>query len=262
MSATLAIYHSLPPSLRSLAASLRGAQLNSIRYGTDSERWIEQAHEREYWSAQRWAEWQRTRLDFILDRARTSVPFYRDFWRQWPGADAAQASRDLHNWPVLEKESLRKHPERFVADDVDPRALVKDHTSGTTGTPLSLSFSRETVRQWYALFDARTRRWHGVKPGSHWAILGGQLVVPIETRRPPFWVWNAAMNQLYMSSYHLSPELIPTYLEAIEEHRITYLIGYTSSLYALAEYAPNLSTTINDARFVRPSDAHFAKRMG
>jgi phenylacetate-CoA ligase len=65
-------------------------------------------------------------------------------------------------------------------------------------------------------------------------MIGGQLVAPIERRRPPFWVWNAGLNQLYLSSYHLAPEAIPSYLDALGRYRIQYLLGYTSSLYALA----------------------------
>jgi phenylacetate-CoA ligase len=65
-------------------------------------------------------------------------------------------------------------------------------------------------------------------------MIGGQLVVPRAQRQPPFWVWNAGLNQLYMSSYHLSPDAIPHYLEALRRYRIRYLLGYTSSLYAVA----------------------------
>ena len=42
------------------------------------------------------------------------------------------------------------------------------------------------------------------------------------------------VNQLYFSSYHLAPQLISYYLDALIQHRIEYLWGYTSSLYALA----------------------------
>jgi phenylacetate-CoA ligase len=66
-------------------------------------------------------------------------------------------------------------------------------------------------------------------------MVGGQLVVPERQRRPPFWVWNAGLNQLYMSSYHLAPDLTPHYLDAIKRYRLKYLLGYTSSLYELAQ---------------------------
>jgi len=42
------------------------------------------------------------------------------------------------------------------------------------------------------------------------------------------------MNQLYCSAYHLAPDLIPFYLEAIRRHRLVYLLGYTSALCSLA----------------------------
>ncbi|HXO85410.1 MAG TPA: hypothetical protein VN803_07785, partial [Gemmatimonadales bacterium] len=51
----------------------------------------------------------------------------------------------------------------------------------------------------------------------------------------PFWVWNVAMRQLYMSSYHLAPDLIPHYLDALRRYRIVYLAGYSSSIHALAQ---------------------------
>jgi phenylacetate-CoA ligase len=61
-------------------------------------------------------------------------------------------------------------------------------------------------------------------------------------RQPPFWVWNAALNQLYMSSYHLAPDLIPYYLNALSHYRIRYLYGYSSSLYELAQAAIRLGS--------------------
>ena len=68
-------------------------------------------------------------------------------------------------------------------------------------------------------------------------MLGGQLVTPVSQRQPPFWVWNKGLNQLYMSSYHLAPDLVGHYLNAIARYEITYLYGYSSSLYALAQAA-------------------------
>jgi len=64
--------------------------------------------------------------------------------------------------------------------------------------------------------------------------LGGQLVAAQARRKPPFWVWNAAGRQLYMSVYHLAPDLTPAYLDALQEYRIEYLLGYPSALHSLA----------------------------
>ena len=115
--------------------------------------------------------------------------------------------------------------------------MFHEHTSGTTGKSLNLWWTLRTVREWYALAEARWRYWHGVSRHDCWAMIGGQLVTPVSQRQPPFWVWNKGLNQLYMSSYHLAPDLIGYYLEAISRYRVTYLYGYTSSLYALAQAA-------------------------
>jgi phenylacetate-CoA ligase len=50
-----------------------------------------------------------------------------------------------------------------------------------------------------------------------------------------------------MSSYHLAPDLIPSYLDAIVRHRPSYVLGYTSALYALAQEALRLGR--RDIRF-------------
>src|SRR2546428_14150604 len=109
-----------------------------------------------------------------------------------------------------------------------------ERRGGTRGRPFVLWRSRGTLEQLYALSAARTRLWHGVTGNDRWAMLGGQLVVPVDQAGPPFWVWNAALRQLYLSSYHLARELIPSYLDALARYRIVYLYGYASSMTALA----------------------------
>jgi len=202
-----------------------------------------EALERDRWPEDRLRSYQNERLALVLRRAATRVPYYRAQWELRRRQGDESAVDLLQNWPVLEKDSVRQQPEAFVADDCNPRQMVREHTSGTTGKPLSLWWSRETVQTWYALAEARWRSWYGVSRADRWAILGGQLVTPVTARRPPFWVWNAPLRQLYMSSYHLSPELTSTYLDALVAYRIHYLFGYTSSLYTLAREALRLGRT-------------------
>jgi phenylacetate-CoA ligase len=176
------------------------------------------------------------------------VPYYRNLWfRRRRHGDCASWEY-LENWPILEKEPLRENSSAFVADDCEVRRMFHEHTSGTTGKSLDLWWSRQTVRAWYALFEARWRRWYGVSRHDRWAILGGQLITPAKQRRPPFWIWNAALNQLYMSSYHLAADLMPYYLDALQRYQIKYLWGYSSSLYALAQEARRLDR--NDLKMV------------
>jgi phenylacetate-CoA ligase len=234
MNFALRFYNRLPARSRTVLATTRGFYLNWWRYGRDTERLVEEALERENWSDDKWAEWQNEKLAFVLERAARSVPFYRAMWNERRRRGDRSSWQYLENWPFLEKAELRNNPRAFVADDCAPSKMFHDHTSGTTGTSLDLWLSARTVRHWYALFEARCRRWYGLTRQDRWAILGGQLVTPVSQTKPPFWVWNGAMNQLYLSSYHLSPELIPHYLDAIAKYRIKYILGYPSAMYSLA----------------------------
>ena len=230
----LPLYHRLPVHLRAAAASLRGYQLQWWRYGPGSERLVVEALDRETWTKVQWDKWQQERLTYILNRAATQVPYYRDYWKKRQLEGHRSEWENLANWPILEKETIRSQPLQFLAEDANPRRMFYEHTSGTTGKPLDLWFSRRTVQASYALMEARWRRWHGVNRHTRWAIFGGQLVTPARQRKPPFWIWNQGLKQLYFSSYHLAPDLIPHYVEALHSFQPEYLVGCTSSLYAVA----------------------------
>lgn len=231
----LRLYHGLPVPARTVAASLRGYYLRWWRYGPETEQIVAEALEREQWSRERWESWQQERLALLLHHAATRVPYYREQWAARRRQGDRASWELLENWPVLEKESIRQSPSTFLAEGCDPRRMYHLHTSGTTGKSLDLWWSRKTAREWYGLFEARVKRWNSVSTRERWAILGGQTVTPVSQSRPPFWVWNSALNQLYMSSYHLAPRMIGHYLDALRRYRIKYMLGYTSSLYALAQ---------------------------
>ena len=237
MTDLLDIYHQLPYSLRVLAASAKGYSLRFWRYGSDTERLIREALERDSWNPEKWRIWQENRLAYILHRAATQVPYYKEHWVR-RRREGSKASWDkLENWPILSKDHLRKDPKAFVAEDCDIRKMKRVHTSGTTGKPLSLWRSRETDRAWYAIHEARCLRWNGISRTDRCAVLGGQLVTPFVQTRPPFWVWNNGLHQLYMSSYHLAGDFIPHYFKALHLHDVCYLEGYASSMYALARFS-------------------------
>lgn len=246
----LSYYHRLPPAGRSAVASLRGLYLHQWRYGRETEALVEQALSREAWSPERWKTWQEERLAFVLHRAATSVPYYREYWAQCRRHGDRKSWEILENWPILDKETLRRNPTAFVADDSNIRWMFHEHTSGTTGKPLDLWWSKQTVRAWYALFEARLRRWNGVSLRDSWAILGGQPIASPNASRPPFWVWNAPMKQLYLSANHVNPRWAPDYLNAIANSGATHLVAYSSSVSFLAGQASPLGCQFPELRVV------------
>lgn len=247
------IYHRVPAA-RALMASAYGHYLQAWRYGGAFEERVAEATERERWSPERWRAWQQERLARLLHHAATKVPYYREHWQARRRRGDRSSWEELGNWPVLTKEALRSSPEAFLAEGVPRALLFRLQTSGSTGTPLTLYRDPAAMRAWYTLFEARWRRWYGVDLETRWAMIGGRMVVPPGQDAPPYWVWNQGMRQLYMSTYHIRPETIGDYLEAMRRHRVRYVYGYASSMGALALRveeagleAPPLAVAISNA---------------
>ncbi|HSE20429.1 MAG TPA: hypothetical protein VLB68_02195 [Pyrinomonadaceae bacterium] len=246
MSQTLMnIYNLLPVRVRPVAAGLRGAYLRAWRYGPETDRLVDEALEKEKWTPEQWRSWREERMAFVLHRAATKVPYYREYWQKHRLRGDHSSFEILENWPILEKEPLQLNPRAFIADDCHPHRMFREHTSGTTGKSLELWWSLSTVRAWYALFEARCRLWYGVSRHDRWAIIGGQLITPVHQQKAPFWVWNYALNQLYCSAYHLAPGFLAAYLDALIRYRVRYLWGYTSALYELAQAALEFGGSFN-----------------
>ena len=234
MNALLALYRRAPAPLKDAAATTRGLWLRRFRYGAESERMASEALERERWPRERWRYWQGERLAELLETAAATVPFYRAQWAERRRRGDRSPVDRLESWPVLGKDEVRAHPEAFLSETRESGPLSAERTSGTTGSPLTVFWSRRTARSWYALFEARARLWNGGSRHDAWANLGGQLVTPRERSEPPYWVTNRAMRQLYCSSYHLTPGRGAAYLAALRAHGTTHVLGYASSLESLA----------------------------
>ncbi len=229
------LYQAMPPAARSLAATLHGYRLRQWRYA-GSERLVEEIEERDRWTERQWAAWSREQLARALHHAATRVPYYREQWAARRRGGDRSSWEDLANWPVLDKDPVRRDPRAFLAEGaVGP--LRVSTTSGTSGQAIRIWAAREAARLWYALVEVRWRRWYGFTRHDRWALIGAQMVTPLAERRPPFWVWNGGLRQLYMSAYHLAPETIGHYLDALVRYRVRYLWGHSSALYLLAQEA-------------------------
>lgn len=266
-SSLISIYQHLPGPARSLAVNLQGWRFSHSRYGPETDALVEKTLERDRWTPLQWAQYRENRLAFILHHAATNVPYYRAMWERRRLAGDYASWHTLENWPILERAEVQESPRAFLADDANTLTMFPEIAIGPGGRPMQLWRSKETLRVWYALFEARARMWHGVNRLNRWAILGGQPVVPASRRDPPFWVWNQPMRQLYMSAYHLSRETAPLYLEALDRYQVDYLLGYTSALETLAASligggwsGTRPSVVVTDGEPLYPAQRHMIHR--
>lgn len=242
------LYNSLPIPTKSWAATLHGYSLKKWRF-YHREAYTRILSNRNHWSKKQWLDWQKDRLKHILEISAKQVPYYRKYWEERDGFKD-QSYLELSRWPILHKDVLRSNPILFINDNYGIKHLEKIQTSGTSGKPITHFFNREASAEWYAMYELRTRNWNGVSEQEWWGNIGGQMVVPVTRKKPPFWVKNYSMNQYYFSSYHISKENVPAYLKQINTSRITHLLGYTSSIYWLAYFGEALGINIRPLKLV------------
>ncbi|QZA82033.1 phenylacetate--CoA ligase family protein [Deefgea piscis] len=116
-------------------------------------------------------------------------------------------------------------------------------TSGSTGSPLDVYRSLDSI-VWENAFVKRHWRWFGFKDGMPRAVLRGDIVVPLEQSKPPFWRHNRLNNQLILSSRHLKPNFAPSMIEQLKNFSPYMLQAYPSSAYILAQYVRDLGMEI------------------
>lgn len=175
---------------------------------------------------------QRRRLETLVEHARKHVPWYRRLDIPPPSAhpDPAEAiRRTLAEIPPLEKTSYRKHPNHFLADDMQIHRLRRGKTSGTTGSALRLWYTPEALAEEYATVW-RLRRSCGASLEDPFLTFGGQIVVPFRQTEPPYWRKSYYGPQTLFSLYHMAPENLLRYVEAVHDAPARYAVGYPSSL--------------------------------
>lgn len=229
-------YQKLPIALQNVACSVEGWRNQRNRLGGEFRELLRQAEERTYWSREQTLEYRDARLREILRHCAQSVPFYRRRFQELGiRVEDIRGLDDLSALPVLTKDEVRTAGRELVSDQVPRQQLVEAHTSGTTGSGLQFFKTQHCIREKWAIWW-RYRRWHGIDIDTWCGYFGGRSVVSIAQRKPPFWRHNVSGRQILFSGYHLSPENMAAYVEALRKHRPQWLHGYPSLLALLAAY--------------------------
>lgn len=243
------IYQHLPLAGQNLFASTYGLRELPRRHGGGFRRQVEDIAAREWWTPKDLALDQASRVHAMAVWCAARVPHYRDVFRDLGVSPRdITCADDLRHLPMLDKETVRAGPERFLPDEPRPR-LVPQTTGGTTGTPVRYWATLDAVRANYATYEVRCRRWAGVRLGQRMASFHGQPIVPDRQRGGPYWRRNLAFNQTYFSVYHLNDDTVTDYLDELERFGPQVIAGYTSAVHRIA----SALLRSDRARRIRPS---------
>jgi phenylacetate-CoA ligase len=193
---------------------------------------------------------QRQRLFHLLNHARTNVPYYQDLPPPVDARDAAEAvERTLAAIPPLDKSTYRDRTDELLARNIPRRRLIPGKTSGTTGTALKLWWTPEALAEEFAAVW-RGRTSFGARLGAPNLTFNGQTIVPLRHERPPFWRTNRWNRQTLFSLYHMTPEHLPAYVDAVHATPAVFAQGYPSALFLVARALLDVGRPVPPGRLV------------
>lgn len=231
-----AAYRRSPVIVQNIMATGYGLKERALRYGGRYKQFVAELDKSQWWSREDLEAYQNERLRALIKFCAEEVPYYQEVFASLRlKAEDFRAAADLAQLPILEKETVRNSPEQFVPRRFKEK-MVSQTTGGTTGTPLRYFVTPSAVQYNYAVYETRFRNWAGVKFGERMASINGKAIVPIETSAAPFWRYNLAFNQLYLSAYHLSDKNLPSYIRRLQDFKPKVIVGYVSTVHTIARY--------------------------
>ncbi len=230
------LYRSLPPSLQSLAVTLRGIQLRKYRYTSYTWERLRFLRESERWSESQHTSYQVERLRALVSHAVVHSPYYRERYKSLGlSGNDVKSIDDLQILPILEKEDFRKNNELCVSTHTSKNRMWKSFTSGTTGMPLSAYHTHTDMQERVAHME-RLYRWYNPRPFRRRASFTGKLVADPSRQEGPFSRANIAIRQRLFSSHHLRPENLRGYIRELAECRPEQVDGIASPIFAIGDY--------------------------
>ena len=238
------VYGASPAWVRELLMNAHGVRLHLHRYGGDYRRLLEEFSALSAVSTGEIESYQARRLRAVVANALARSTFYRDRFAQASlNASDVGTAVELRQLPLLRKDELRSNLDAVLTAAPPQRGWLHGHTSGTTGSPLSLWYDRETCLATNAA-DRLQKRWAGVDDEEWVGLLLGRQVVPSRQSEGPFWHANHVQRQVWFSTLHMAPRTLPAYVAEIRRRRLRVLEGYPSTLYVLARHLVDAGETL------------------
>ena len=228
-------YNALPGWLQALLGSAYRQLPRSWRYGARYNEFTKLAAAAENWSVEDIQVYQLKQLRAVLHHAANHCPFYqKSFARAGFRPENVHSLEDLNHCPLLEKRDLQEHLNEMVSREILASRRLYITTGGSTGQPVGFYLQKGVSRpKEQAFLEAMWRR-AGYFDGARLAVIRGHVtssqaegrIVSHDTTR----------DWLMLSSFHLTPQRLSEYLEALEKFKPDFLHAYPSAALQMAGY--------------------------
>ncbi len=239
------VYMRSPIWVQQALVAVYGAWWYRRRFNPAFHRIVDEFEQRERCTADQFHAYQATQLATLFGHAAKSA-YYKPLLTALDTRDPHTALAKL---PFLTKETLRRSATQLLTA-TPPRGTIIQRSSGTTGTPSEIYFTRELHSFELAVPEARNLRWAGVDYRSRRVMFGARKIARWDQAEPPFWRVNPVESMAYCSIYHLSPKNMHSYVKFLAAYHPAVVMGYPASLTTLASFILENGLRLPSARAV------------
>ena len=225
----------LPYPLKQGLKYVYGAIPLHIRYGKVFRETYALLQESQWWSKEQLEDYQLEQLSKLLQHAYENVPHYRRvFDENGLKPKDIQDFKDLQQLPYLTKQIIQDNLEDLKARNYPSSKFKYVTTGGSTGIPMGFYLENRVsnAKEWAFM----TTQWNrvGYKFGDKCIVLRGNVVE--SASKGKFWEYDPINKSLVLSSYHMTDETLPNYIQKIREFEPVFIQAYPSAITILGRF--------------------------
>lgn len=181
------------------------------------------------------------RFNSVWKFALSNSLFYKDWSKRHGLPDQIGSIKDLMNFPILTKETIRSHEEQISRDVVSTKGIFYVSTGGSTGTPVRFPTSKAEKNLEYGN-TYLAKSWWGINPFDHVVQLWGHshlfgTGLPGKLKELRRKLYDRVIRTYRLNAYNMTEDRIGKYALEIIRQSPQVIIGYTSAVFKVAQYA-------------------------
>ena len=189
----------------------------------------------QWWTRERLEEYQSQQLSRLVDHAYENVPYYKNIFNERGlKPKDIQYFNDLRKLPFLTKEIIRDNLDDLKAINYPAGKFEYVTTGGSSGVPLGFYYEKAVSRaqEWAFIKSLWDRVGYNFR--DRCAVIKGYVVNSASEGK--FWNYVMFGRWLILSSYHMTGDNLPGYIEKIRAFKPKYIQAFPSAITILARF--------------------------
>ena len=202
---------------------------------SDFYSWLKQYSKTQYLNEQELKAMQLNLLKDLLRHAYNSTSYYKELFDKIDfNPELVENLDELKNIPFLTKKTVTDNFQKITAHDIDPKRLISNSTSGSTGTNFHFLTDKKSLLK-RSVLNMRMDEWIGFKFGEKKLTIWGAA---FDLKKKSFFkkLKFSFKRQKLLSGYNLSESDMMEYFQIMKTFNPKLITGYPSTLKMFSEF--------------------------